>query len=262
MTYTFKLRDAQVQQWRHDRRRRPRLRLEALSSTRARPRTTRRSSGTSSAAGQLIDHDRQEPALGCRHRGGRQKRRRLGPGRQDVRRQARPTRPATSSTRRPLGARRRSRRSGSRPRTSPRRANYVSSGPFMMKRGTTRPRSSSCRTRTGTATKPTLTEIRYSRSVATRPPTRPSFEAGELDMLERQPARRAAHQGRSPTLGPLVQTEPSLIFDYWGFDSSRRLQGQPHRSANRQALPSRAVDGDRQGHHAGDRLRRPGPRRR
>ncbi len=55
-----------------------------------------------------------------------------------------------------------------------------------------------------------------------------------------------------PELGPLVVTQPTLIFDYWGFDTTKGP------TANRAFR--RAFDGDRQGDDDGDRLWRPGSR--
>ncbi len=143
-------------------------------------------------------------------------------------------------------------------------ANYVSSGPFMMKSWTHQAEIVLVPNPNWYGQKPTLTTIHY--AIGGDPTAnQASFEAGELDMLAANPSDVPRIKADA-TLGPLVVTQPTLTMDYWGFDTSSETtyKGQPHKpgpTANkhfRRAL-SMAIDKDTM---MADRLRRPGHGRR
>ena len=128
-------------------------------------------------------------------------------------------------------------------------ANYVSSGPFMMKSWTHQAEIVLVPNPNWYGTKPTITTLHY--AIGGDPTAnQASFEAGELDMLAANPPDVPRIKADA-TLGPLVVTQPTLITDYWGFDSSSETtyKGEPHKvqpTANkhfRRAL-SMAVDKD------------------
>jgi oligopeptide transport system substrate-binding protein len=76
--------------------------------------------------------------------------------------------------------------------------------------------------------KPTLTEIRY--HIGGDPAAaQAAFEAGEYDMVKAPPDQVPRIQD-DPDLSPLLQTLPTWVFDYWGFDSSAEdpYKGNPH----------------------------------
>ena len=163
-------------------------------------------------------------------------------------------RPATSSISPPCGAPRPTRRSGSPARTPPRRATTSARAPSSSRAGT---HQSEIVLEPNPNwygdVKPTLTEIRY--HIGGDPAAaQAAFEAGEYDIAQ-GPAGQVPRIMDDPELGPLTQAVPSVVFDYWGFDTAKGP------TANR-SLAARACHGDRQGHAARDRLRRPGPRRR
>ncbi len=84
--------------------------------------------------------------------------------------------------------------------------------------------------------KPTLTEISF--KIGGDPAAdQASFEAGELDMLLPSPPDVPRIKA-DPELGPLVVTQPTLIFDYWGFDTTK---GPTANKAFRRAL-NMAID--------------------
>ena len=127
-------------------------------------------------------------------------------------------------------------------------ANYVSSGPFMMKEWTHQAEIVLVPNPNWYGTKPTIQEL-HMKVGGDPTANQASFEAGELDMLAASPPDVPRIKGDAE-LGPLVTTQPTLIFDYWGFWTQEGSDGQ-------QAPPSRPLDGDRQGHHDGNRLRWP-----
>ena len=101
--------------------------------------------------------------------------------------------------------------------------------------------------------KPTLTEIDF--KIGGDPTAdQATFEAGQLDMLAANPPDVPRIKADA-TLGPMVQTQPVLVTDYWGFNTAEWPDRQ-------RPPPSCPVDGHRQGHHADHRLRRPGHSRR
>jgi oligopeptide transport system substrate-binding protein len=86
--------------------------------------------------------------------------------------------------------------------------------------------------------KPTLQEIRY--SIGGDPTAnQASYEAGELDMLAANPPDVPRIKADA-VLGPQVVTQPTLIFDYWGFDTTKGPTANKH---FRRAL-SMAIDKD------------------
>jgi oligopeptide transport system substrate-binding protein len=106
--------------------------------------------------------------------------------------------------------------------------NYVSSGPFMMKSWTHQAEIVLVPNPNWYGEKPTLTTIHY--AIGGDPTAnQASFEAGELDMLAASPPDVPRIKADA-TLGPLVKTQPVLVFDYWGFDSSSltTYKGEPH----------------------------------
>ena len=149
-----------------------------------------------------------------------------------------PIRPATSSTSSGCGAPGRSRRSGSRPRNFTEAANYVSSGPFMMKDWTHQASITLVPNPNWYGQKPTLTEIDF--KIGGDPTAdQATFEAGQLDMLAASPPDVPRIKADA-TLGPMVQTQPVLVTDYWGFNTASGPTANVHL---RRAL-SMAIDKD------------------
>ena len=106
--------------------------------------------------------------------------------------------------------------------------NYVSSGPFMMDSWTHQAEIVLVPNPNWYGTKPTLTKIVY--KIGGDPAAnQASFEAGEYDMLAATPPDVPRIKA-DPELGPLVVTQPTLIMDYWGFDTSSATEwrGNPH----------------------------------
>ena len=114
--------------------------------------------------------------------------------------------------------------------------NYVSSGPFKMKSWSHQSELVIEPNPEWYGEKPTLTEIRW--KIGGDPAAdQASFEAGELDMLLMSPPD-VPRVKADPELGPLVVTQPTLIFDYWGFDTTK---GPTANKAFRRAL-NMAID--------------------
>ena len=114
--------------------------------------------------------------------------------------------------------------------------NYVSSGPFKMKSWTHQSELVIEPNPEYYGEKPTLQEIRF--KIGGDPAAdQASFEAGELDMLAASPPDVPRIKA-DPELGPLVVTQPTLIFDYWGFDTTK---GPTANKAFRRAL-NMAID--------------------
>ena len=106
--------------------------------------------------------------------------------------------------------------------------NYVSSGPFMMESWTHQAEIVLVPNPNWYGLKPTLTKIVY--KIGGDPAAnQASFEAGEYDMLAATPPDVPRIKA-DPELGPLVVTQPTLIMDYWGFDTSSATEwrGNPH----------------------------------
>lgn len=96
-------------------------------------------------------------------------------------------------------------------------ANYVSSGPFMMKSWTHQSEIVLVPNPNWYGQKPTLTEINF--KVGGDPAAdQATFEAGQLDMLAASPPDVPRIKADA-TLGPLVKTQPQLTTDYWGFNT-------------------------------------------
>jgi oligopeptide transport system substrate-binding protein len=97
-------------------------------------------------------------------------------------------------------------------------ANYVSSGPFMMKEWTHQASITLVPNPNWYGKQPTLREIDY--KIGGDPTAnQASFEAGELDMLAASPPDVPRIKA-DPVLGPTVQTQATLITDYWGFNTA------------------------------------------
>jgi oligopeptide transport system substrate-binding protein len=115
--------------------------------------------------------------------------------------------------------------------------NYVSSGPFKMKSWTHQAEIVLEQNPNWYGdVKPTLTQIIY-RIGGDPAANQASFEAGELDMLAASPPDVPRIKADAE-LGPLVTTQPVLVFDYWGFDTTK---GPTANRAFRRAL-SMAID--------------------
>jgi oligopeptide transport system substrate-binding protein len=96
--------------------------------------------------------------------------------------------------------------------------NYVSSGPFKLGSWTHQAEIVLVPNTEYYGTQPTLQEIRY--HIGGDPAaSQLSFEAGEYDMVK-APPDQVPRITADPTLGALVKALPTVIFDYWGFDSS------------------------------------------
>jgi oligopeptide transport system substrate-binding protein len=117
-------------------------------------------------------------------------------------------------------------------------ANYVSSGPFMMKDWTHQASITLVPNPNWYGTKPTLTEIDF--KIGGDPTAnQASFEAGELDALAANPPDVPRIKA-DPDLGPITKSAPVLVFDYWGFDTTKGPTANVH---FRRAL-SMAIDKD------------------
>ena len=117
-------------------------------------------------------------------------------------------------------------------------ANFVSSGPFMMKSWTHQAEIVLVPNPNWYGTKPTLTEIDF--KIGGDPAAdQATFEAGQLDMLAASPPDVPRIKADA-TLGPLVTTSPVLVFDYWGFNAKTGPTTNVH---FRRAL-SMAIDKD------------------
>ena len=117
-------------------------------------------------------------------------------------------------------------------------ANYVSSGPFMMKTWTHQAEIVLVPNPNWYGQKPTLTEIDF--KIGGDPTAdQATFEAGGLDMLAASPPDVPRIKGDA-TLGPLVHTQPVLVTDYWGFNTGSGPTANVHL---RRAL-SMAIDKD------------------
>jgi oligopeptide transport system substrate-binding protein len=117
-------------------------------------------------------------------------------------------------------------------------ANYVSSGPFMMKDWTHQASITLVPNPNWYGQKPTLTEIDF--KIGGDPTAdQATFEAGQLDMLAASPPDVPRIKADA-TLGPMVQTQPVLTTDYWGFNTADGPTANVHL---RRAL-SMAIDKD------------------
>jgi oligopeptide transport system substrate-binding protein len=118
-------------------------------------------------------------------------------------------------------------------------ANYVSSGPFKLKSWTHQAEIVlEPNPNWYGDVKPTLTEIRY--HIGGDPSSaQAAFEAGETDMVK-TPPDEAPRVKADADLGPLVQTLPTVVFDYWGFWTK---EGPTKNKHFRRAL-SMAIDKD------------------
>ena len=117
-------------------------------------------------------------------------------------------------------------------------ANYVSSGPFMMKDWTHQASITLVPNPNWYGQKPTLTEIDF--KIGGDPTAdQATFEAGQLDMLAASPPDVPRIKADA-TLGPMVQTQPVLVTDYWGFNTADGPTANVHL---RRAL-SMAIDKD------------------
>jgi oligopeptide transport system substrate-binding protein len=96
-------------------------------------------------------------------------------------------------------------------------ANFVSSGPFMMKSWTHQAEIVLVPNPNWYGTKPQLSEIDF--KIGGDPAAdQATFEAGQLDDLAASPPDVPRIKA-DPTLGPQVTTTPVLVFDYWGFNA-------------------------------------------
>jgi oligopeptide transport system substrate-binding protein len=117
-------------------------------------------------------------------------------------------------------------------------ANFVSSGPFMMKSWTHQAEIVLVPNPNWYGQKPTLQEIDF--KIGGDPTAdQATFEAGQLDMLAATPSEVPRIKADA-TLGPLVHTQPVLVFDYWGFNTAEGPTANTHL---RRAL-SMAIDKD------------------
>ena len=117
-------------------------------------------------------------------------------------------------------------------------ANYVSSGPFMMKDWTHQASITLVPNPNWYGQKPTLTEI--DMKIGGDPTAdQATYEAGQLDMLAASPPDVPRIKADA-TLGPMVQTQPVLVTDYWGFNTADGPTANVHL---RRAL-SMAIDKD------------------
>jgi oligopeptide transport system substrate-binding protein len=115
--------------------------------------------------------------------------------------------------------------------------NYVSSGPFQLK-GWEHQSEIVLEPNPNWYgdVKPTLTEIRY--HIGGDPAAaQAAFEAGEYDSLK-APPDQVPRIMEDPELGPLTQAVPSVVFDYWGFNTAK---GPTANRSLRRAL-SMAID--------------------
>lgn len=106
-------------------------------------------------------------------------------------------------------------------------ANYVSSGPFILKSWTHQAEIVLAPNPNWYGdVKPTLTEIRY--HIGGDPAAaQAAFEAGDTDMVK-APPDQVPRIKEDATLKDLVQTIPTVIFDYWGFDTKKGPTANKH----------------------------------
>lgn len=117
-------------------------------------------------------------------------------------------------------------------------ANYVSTGPFMMKSWTHQAEITLVPNPNWYGQKPTLTEVDF--KIGGDPTAdQATFEAGGLDMLAASPPDVPRIKADA-TLGALVHTQPVLTTDYWGFNAATGPTANVHL---RRAL-SMAIDKD------------------
>ena len=117
-------------------------------------------------------------------------------------------------------------------------ANFVSTGPFMMKSWTHQAEITLVPNPNWYGQKPTLTEINF--KIGGDPTAdQATFEAGQLDMLAASPPDVPRIKADA-TLGPKVHTQPVLTTDYWGFNTATGPTANVHL---RRAL-SMAIDKD------------------
>jgi len=117
-------------------------------------------------------------------------------------------------------------------------ANFVSSGPFMMKSWTHQSEIVLVPNPNWYGTKPQLSEIDF--KIGGDPAAdQATYEAGQLDDLAASPPDVPRIKA-DPTLGPQVTTSPVLVFDYWGFNAKTGPTTNVH---FRRAL-SMAIDKD------------------
>ena len=117
-------------------------------------------------------------------------------------------------------------------------ANFVSSGPFMMKSWTHQAEITLVPNPNWYGTKPQLSEI--DMKIGGDPAAdQATFEAGQLDDLAASPPDVPRIKA-DPVLGPQVTTTPVLVFDYWGFNAKSGPTTNVH---FRRAL-SMAIDKD------------------
>jgi oligopeptide transport system substrate-binding protein len=117
-------------------------------------------------------------------------------------------------------------------------ANFLSSGPFMMKSWTHQAEIILVPNPNWYGTKPGLSEIDF--KIGGDPAAdQATFEAGQLDDLAASPPDVPRIKADA-TLGPLTTTTPVLVFDYWGFNAKTGPTTNVH---FRRAL-SMAIDKD------------------
>jgi oligopeptide transport system substrate-binding protein len=117
-------------------------------------------------------------------------------------------------------------------------ANFLSSGPFMMKSWTHQAEIILVPNPNWYGTKPALSEIDF--KIGGDPAAdQATFEAGQLDDLAASPPDVPRIKADA-TLGPLTTTTPVLVFDYWGFNAKTGPTTNVH---FRRAL-SMAIDKD------------------
>jgi oligopeptide transport system substrate-binding protein len=106
-------------------------------------------------------------------------------------------------------------------------ANYVSSGPFILKSWTHQAEIVLAPNPNWYGdVKPTLTEIRY--HIGGDPAAaQAAFEAGDTDMVK-APPDQVPRIKEDAALKDLVQTIPTVIFDYWGFDTKKGPTANKH----------------------------------
>jgi len=95
-------------------------------------------------------------------------------------------------------------------------ANFVSSGPFIMKSWTHQAEIVLAPNPNWYGTKPGVSEIDFKIGGAPAA-DQATFEAGQLDDLAASPPDVPRIKADA-TLGPMVTTTPVLVFDYWGFN--------------------------------------------
>jgi oligopeptide transport system substrate-binding protein len=106
-------------------------------------------------------------------------------------------------------------------------ANYVSSGPFKLKSWTHQAEIVlEPNPNWYGDVKPTLTEINY--HIGGDPAAaQAAFEAGDTDMVK-APPDQVPRIKDDADLGPITQTLPTVVFDYWGFDTQKGPTANKH----------------------------------